>query len=284
MSSQTCFYVSLISNHLVAILQILNVKYSDSYVNNIITTKCLNTAVMLTIILLGESKIKHIKKCDVSNTIQRHINKEDNNLVILEQLRKTLLRKNSKYSTMYYIMLTDGNMYNMANDKIYFPGHVFLVEKNVDGGYYIYQSFIQKYSLREFIKSNKCSSFRREDVKNMCSFFSKFLRNDYKWDDIAIQEWCKLTSVDTSKFKTFDTNNIYLCFKKFTVRNIKKKLESFVSKSIIDIQRSIQDKNLTKYNSTSYLNNSLSSKPYDIHTLEIQFKNLQIELIKYKDK
>lgn len=287
MSSKTCRYIYLISHYLVPILQILNKKYASSYTNNLITTKCLNTAVMLTILLIGEHKIKDIQQCDVSNTIQRHKNFQDNNLTILEQLKKSILRKNRKNSVLYYIMLTDGKLRNTDiynPNSEYFPGHVFIVEKNINGSYYIYQSFIQKYSLKDFLKENKCKSYNRKDVQDMCAFFSNFLDKTYVWNDVAVKQWCKLTTVDTSRFLKMSTDNIFLCYKKFTLKSVDKNLMSFVNTSLKEINRNDDRGNCDEYDSKNYLNNSLSSRPFSLKELEQQFKNLKKELIKYKDK
>ena len=287
MSSKTCRYVFLISNYLVPVLQILNKKYASSYTNNLITTKCLNTAVMLTILLIGDHKIKDMQYCDVSNTIERHRNLKDDNLQILEQLRSSILRKNSRNNVLYYIMLTDGNLRNTDIDKVnseYFPGHVFIVEKTVTGSYYIYQSFIKKYSLREFLRENKCAPYSRNRVENVCDFFSKFLDKKYVWDDVAIRQWCDLTSVDTSNFRKFSTDNIFLCYKKFTLKAMDKRLMSFVDTNLRSIRKNIEAHNYTMYDSKNYLNNSLSSKPLSIRELEAQFKNFKRDLIKYKNK
>jgi len=242
---------------------------------------------MLTILLVGEHKIKDIQQCDVSNTIQRHKDLQDDNITILKQLQKSLLRKNSKNSVLYYIMLTDGELRNTdisnSNSK-YFPGHVFIVEKNVNGSYYIYQSFIQKYSLKEFLKENKCRSYNRKDVQDVCEFFSKFLDKTYVWNDVAVKQWCKLTTVDTSKFLKMSTDNIFLCYKKFTVKSVGNKLISFVDTSLKEINGNNDRGNCNEYDSKNYLKNSLSSRPLSLKELEEQFKNLKRELIKYKDK
>ena len=274
----TCKYIYIISKYIVSILQVMNVTFSTSYTNNLISTKCLNTAVMLIVLLLGERKIKAIQQCDVPNTIKRHITFEDNNILIANKLIKSLCKSSVK-NYLYYIMLTDGRLSNSVNQNQtkYFPGHVFIVEKR-QHNYYIYQSYISKYDLNDFIVKNKCRKYNITEVKEMCSFFKRFLGQHYVWDDVAVEKWLKLTDVDTSDFKSYNTNNIYICFKKFRVKTVKNMINKFIEKSLRDIQYQINNKNILHYMSTSFLNNSLSSKPFDIVSLKKNFQKMNKEL------
>lgn len=274
----TCKYIHIVSKYIVSILQVMNVTFSKSYTNNLISTKCLNTAVMLIILLLGDKKIKAIQQCDVPNTIKRHISFEDNNKLIADKLIKSLC-KSSVQNCLYYIMLTDGRLSNSIyiNQTKYFPGHVFIVEKR-QNDYYIYQSYISKYDLNAFMVKNKCKKYNVAEVKNMCMFFKKFLGQNYVWDDVAVEKWLKLTDVDTSEFKSYNTNNIFICFKKFRVKTVKNMINRFIETSLADIQKHINDKNVLHYMSTSFLHNSLSSKPYDIGSLKKNFEKMNKEL------
>lgn len=274
----TCKYIYIISKYIVSILQVMNVTFSKSYTNNLISTKCLNTAVMLVVLLLGEKKIKAIQQCDVPNTIKRHISFEDNNTLIANKLIKSLCKSSVK-NYLYYIMLTDGRLSNSVNQNQtkYFPGHVFIVEKR-QNHYYIYQSYISKYDLNAFIVKNKCKKYNVTEVKEMCSFFKKFLGQNYVWDDVAVEKWLKLTDVDTSDFRSYNTNNIYICFKKFRVKTVKNMINKFIEKSLTDIQYHINNKNILHYMSTNFLNNSLSSRPFDIGSLKKNFEKMNKEL------
>lgn len=278
--TNTCHYVFLISKYLTSILQFMNITFAEAYTNNLITTKCLNTAVMLIIILIGSDKIKSIQQCDVPNTIQRHLSHQDNNKHIMKKLQASLCSKRSKKAYMYYIMLTDGKLSNVNKWKgnNYFPGHVFIIEKTVDHKYYIYQSFIAKYDLNEFIVKNKCKMHDLKEVQDMCLFFKKFLKSNNVWDDEAIMYWRKLTGVDTSEFKDHRTDNIYLCFKRFDIDKTKQKIQAFVSGALKTIQGNIENNNLTQYISYNHQSNNLSAIPYNIFDLKNNFKKLNNEL------
>lgn len=280
MPTSTCRYVFLISNYLTSILQYMNITFASSYTNNLITTKCLNTAVMLVILLVGSDKIKSIQQCDVPNTIQRHVSHEENNKTIMRRLHASLCSINSKKPCMYYIMLTDGRLSNVnrAKGTSYFPGHVFIVEKTVKHEFYVYQSFIAKYDLNDFIVKNKCKKHSLSEVKDMCAFFKRFLKAGNVWDEEAVVYWKKLTSVDTSDFKDHETSNIFLCFKRFEIERIKQNISRFVSDATDTIQGHIENNNLSQYISNAHQSNQLSAVPHSIFHLKDNFDKMKREL------
>lgn len=288
MKYKTTSFVYLISSYLIPILQVMNVKYEMYYRNNLITSKCLNTAVMLTILLVGSNKLSDIQYCDVSNTVSRHKSNFDDNQIILKKVMKSLLHNNKTYSTIYYIMLTDGNLRDgniTSTNTEYFPGHVFLIEKTaMDNGYHIYQSFIKEYNLNGFLNTNKCRTYKKTEVANMCTYFEKFLSKDYIWDTEAVEQWYKLTGVDTSKFRNYYTDNIFLCYKTFKMKTASRNIIKFVNEAINDVKDAKSTGNYLKYDSTHYMTNNLSAKPLDINQLHTEFKKLRLELNKYKDK
>ena len=278
MKISTCNYVYIISNYLIAILQVMNITLSESYTNNLINTKCLNTAVMLIVILIGQKKIPCIQQCDVGNTIQRHIQSTDNNNTITDKLTRSICRA-SKKPYIYYIMLTDGQLQHRSSNKtIYFPGHVFILEKTNNNEYLIYQSFIGKYDLKDYVVKSKCKKLKIDEVKEMCKYFRKFLSTDYVWDKSAVENWTKLTGVDTSQYIDYKTRNIFLCFRKFNVEDVEKKIKKFVKTSLNDIEKHIRLKQLNTYDSDHHRYNELSAKGYSIFELRDRFKQMFQEL------
>ncbi|QOI90286.1 hypothetical protein QKU58_gp045 [Pyramimonas orientalis virus] len=279
MSRNTCNYVFLISKYLTSILQVMNITLSNSYTNNLIRSKCLNTAVMLIVIFIGEKQVPCIQQCDVQNTIHRHVHTiVDKNELILEKLMKSLCNTRNKTPYMYYIMLTDGRLTNEGFEGEYFPGHVFIIEKMVGNEYRLYQSFIGKYDLNAYVVNNKCKRYTLSNVNQMCKYFKTFLATGYVWDNAAVHQWHKLTNVDTTKFLNHSTKNIYLCFKKFKLEKIQCKIKKFVSSSLKEINNSIQRKQFNKFDSQNHLKNRLSASPYDIHRLKKNFEMFEREL------
>lgn len=122
----------IVKDHVPAVLQLIT---SDiPFMTHLITTKCLNTAVMFMYLFLGDKAFKHTSVCDVSNVRNRY-QKADQSLSTLQAFRKDVLSFNDDASrTLFYVMLTDGELgapASKASDAQYFPGHVFVIEKNV---------------------------------------------------------------------------------------------------------------------------------------------------------
>lgn len=281
--NHSCNYLYIISKYIVSILQIMNVVFADKYANNLITTKCLNTAVMIIVLTLGDKKIPHIQYCDVSNTIQRHELKQDNNLQIFSKLNRSIVRKMKQSSTtmMYYIMLTDGNL-NSSIQNVpgkYFPGHVFILEKSLDSNnklkYRIYQSYIARYSLHDHLNKTKCKFFEIHEIKPILKFFKNFLSPEYVWNNETVQYWKTLTNVDSSEFKGYKTNNIFLCYKSFNTNSILKNLKKFVIVHL-NLIKKYEKENPTYFHHES--KNWLSSPPKDIKLLKQDFTNMEKEL------
>ena len=101
-----CDISSLIKYHVKAIFQLYTMDIED-YNMRLITTKCLNTAVILTIIVLGIKKgQKYTNFCDTDKTINRHQSREVNNKDLIIEMKKKVLRP-TKLRYMYYILMTD---------------------------------------------------------------------------------------------------------------------------------------------------------------------------------
>jgi hypothetical protein len=228
---KTCSYVHILSKYLVSILQVNNRHNADTYPNNLITTKCLNTAVMLITLLIGNKQLKTIQYCDVQNTRDRHESNSENNLQILNNLNKQLLNKSLNHN-MFYIMLTDSTLYNDNNDSIYFPGHVFIIEKINNDEYYLYQSYIGEYDLNEFLNVRKCRKYTNKDMIYILDNLSKLSNVNNKWDNNMITFWKRFTHVDSTKFNGFNTHGIYVCYKKFSSKCVMKNTLKYVDKSL----------------------------------------------------
>ena len=279
----SCNYLYIISKYIVSILQIMNVVFADKYTNNLITTKCLNTAVMIIVFTLGDKKIPAIQYCDVSNTIHRHGLKQDDNLQIFNKMNRSIVRKMKESSStmMYYIMLTDGNLDSSISNvpTKYFPGHVFILEKSIDYNnnlnYRIYQSYIAKYSLHDHLNKTKCKVFEIDEIKPILKFFRKFLSPYYIWDNETVQYWKKLTNVDSSEFIGYKTYNIFLCYKLFKSNSILKNLKQFVHVHLNLIKKYETENPLYFHHESK---NWLSSQPKEIKTLKYDFMNMEKEL------
>ena len=214
-------------------MQIIHKTHGDIYTNQLILTKCLNTSVLLTCIALGCENLNKIKYCDVDNTRLRHTSKVDDNSKIHLNLINDLTNKLcSKKSYFYYIMLTDGTLYDKKGSSIYFPGHVFIINKTcVNGftGYDVYQSYINEYTLNEYLGfRHKKSGDIIEQIKLLYEYFS--IGKD--WDDEMVKIWKRLSTVDSTNFIGYSTKGIYICYKRFFSNTIETNINKFINKTM----------------------------------------------------
>lgn len=238
-----CDLELVIKDHIKAIIQIMS-NILEEYYMKLITTKCLNTAVTMMYLFLGERATKYTSMCDVDNVIQAYSevspHKPDHYLIrnaIFADLKRKLFLRHSRYRYVYYIMLTDGDMYSQTDNRTtYFPGHVFVIEKcpaqtrEEEPYFKIYQSYIQQYDLSGMIDLNKGrTTFSFQKIKKMFHTFDYFL-NQKIWDDRCISFWKELTHVDVSDYKGFSTDNILLCYQAVKVTNCIEVLKKIVKK------------------------------------------------------
>ena len=280
--NNSCNYLFIISKYIVSILQIMNVVFADKYTNNLITTKCLNTAVMIIVLTLGDKKIPDIQYCDVSNTIKRHGLKQDQNIQIFNRMNKSIVRKIKTQTTMmYYIMLTDGTLNSSISNASgkYFPGHVFILEKSMDSNnninYRIYQSYIAKYSLNDHLNKTQCRVNNIDEITPILKFFEMFLSPGYIWNKETVRHWKTLTDVDSRDFIGYKTDNIFLCYKSFKSRSILKNLKKFVNVHLNLIEQKEIENPLYFHREKK---NWLSSESKDIQSLKKDFIKLQRQL------
>jgi hypothetical protein len=187
-----CAFVDVIKRHIPAVMQLVGARLRDHYFMGMITTKCLNTAVMMVYLLCGAESMNAIKQCDTDvvksrfkATVTRGAS-DDGRVKTMQSLRDALLYEMPTTPSVFnrdifYVMLThsvlprhDGNSpptnindfannatVNSSKGERMFPGHVFVIErswiKNTNTftpRYSIYQSYIGEYDLGEFIHKN----------------------------------------------------------------------------------------------------------------------------------
>lgn len=221
----TCDLGYIIKDHIKPLIQILTNELPQ-YNFRLQTTKCLNTAVMMMLFFLDKKGLAMADYCDTQKVIKRHKAGVDNNLTIMKSLKRNLFNLNEKKRTIYYILLSDGYFprqdlhTNSSKSKdVYFPGHVFILEKIWDGSkqkhfFQFYQSYINKYTLGDHIKMNKGVTLSLEKTKTIISNLEEILQARL-WDTSNVQKWKLMTFVDSSNFyNTVSGQNFYICFQK----------------------------------------------------------------------
>jgi hypothetical protein len=218
----------VLQNYVKPLMQTLSNDVKDYYLK-MITTKCLNTAIMLGIFMIGYKKTKAIADyCDTEATRQRHLNNIDDNPTIFKNFKTDILKKTCRTRYFYYIMLTDGHFPKLGGvGTIYFPGHVFIIEKMppIKKGelpyFYLFQSYINQYDLNGHIKKTGNNVRLTYDKMTLLLEHIDYILETEIWDDKCVEKWRDFTFVDTSNtFKgTKSKGNFFFCFKKTPVQN-----------------------------------------------------------------
>jgi hypothetical protein len=193
------------------------------YDMQLVTSKCLNTAVLIMYMLLGEAALEHTSFCDVINVHSKYKNKNFS-LPQVNKFKKQILSLDVRSTrSLYYIMITDGAVQRQdSEDFLVFPGHVSIIEKlvDVDGlpKFNLYQSYVTKYNLDDHIKMNdrtlEYSYFEIvEFVNNIVELF-----NSGVWTMQTTRCWLKFIHVNEERFDGFDfKKRIFFCFREVHV-------------------------------------------------------------------
>lgn len=226
--SRICKCIKIISKNTEYILDVLNVE-TKGYVNNQ-GTKCLNTAIMIIMLLIGEDSFDTIDKCSVSNTIQKNtlVNR---NSEVLANLKESM--NSSESPSIYYILLTDTQLYNDKKENKYFPGHVLIIEKS-ENCFTLYQSYINQYDLKEYTRTiDKCVCRTNKELNDFINNLQTLLSSkDSKWTEDTTTFWKTLTNVDTSELIGYNVKNVFICYKTFTESESKKNISSFITEKL----------------------------------------------------
>ena len=188
----------IIKDYMKPLMQALTIQIRE-YNMRLVESKCLNTAVSIFTLLFGNNALKHTIYCDVQNVQQRHKEFKDNNAAIAKKMEEDVLRK-TKSRYVYYSMLTDGIFVLPDGTKRNFPGHVFLIEKipwGDDVFYYIYQSYIDKYTFTEYVTKYKSIKVTKEKMEYYMKSINNMVNNRV-WDADFIRFWEDMTKVNTN--------------------------------------------------------------------------------------
>jgi hypothetical protein len=266
--------------YLIAIMQVLSVEIK-TYNIGMKTTKCINTAIMLTYILSKSTEYNKIMRCEVGAINARYARLKAPIAVknkILMEMKNDLENKNDPQRYLYYIILTNNTMARVDNSKseptAFFPGHVFIIDKQNDGAgnysYRIYQSYVNKYDLTGHYRiNNNTTSLNKLRIKDIIAGIDHIINNT--WDEIAVQFWTRLTGIDTSNLIGYSTAKHNLCYTKIKVDKCYSQLLEFTNNSISRIEANIAAGNMNAYAIKD-------AQVMDINTLLSQFKKMQRDI------
>lgn len=269
-----CDLVYILKDYVKPIMQLLTVDIKQ-YNMRLLTTKCLNTGIMIMYFMLGKKGIQLASQCDTQVVIKKHKEGLENNAAVLYGLKNDILSKKHKQRYLYYIMLTDGYFEKSNIDTIFFPGHVFILEKipNANGSfeYQVYQSYINKYDIKGHFENNQNSVLMTYNQVRLLIEKIQHIMTSETWDEKCIKYWKDFTFVDTTNLKdTRCKDQFFICYRKSTVKTCLGNIRSYI-KEKMKILSKIQDK--TKiYGDMSQFD--MSQQPLSVHQLSDQVQTL----------
>jgi hypothetical protein len=230
----------IIKDHVPALMQVLTNELRE-YNMQLITTKCLNTAVMMMYLLLGTKALQYTRHCDVENVrVRKSRGTDPQSGTIASMLRRHVNRCSPKRS-LFYVMITNGDMQHATNKsiaKMSFPGHVFVIERIYRGvgmgcTFNIYQSYINQYSMAKYIDVQGGSlSIGKSKMQRLMLGIDGIL-NKAVWDKECTATWTELTSVDASRYEGFVIkNNLLMCYRTVETTNCVSQLNTLVEATI----------------------------------------------------
>ena len=251
-----CYLGAFLQFYMLPIMQILTYKLPE-YNMKIKLSKCLNTAITTIYFLLGDQKTESIVDyCNVSRIRKEYSNVNfsiDKYKEYSNNLYNDILKKEKK-RILYYILCTDGYFKykdSQANkNDAFFPGHVFILEQfpyiNEDGvtdlKYYIYQSYINSYTLYGHFKDNNNTfEISRKEALSLGRNIRHMFNVDV-WDKKCTKFWKKLTHVDVPEYEGHITRNVMLlCYKKSESTECITKINEFVIKTKNEINYELKN-------------------------------------------
>ncbi len=273
-----CDIVYILMNYITPLMQCLSNDIKE-YNMQLLTTKCLNTAVMLMFFLLGKKGLKHAQYCDSQSVIERHQQGKDNNNDVLSKMNTAVLKRPVKYRYLYYILMNDGyfNFDGNNEGRIYFPGHVFIIEKipyNNNVYYNLYQSYINEYDLKGFFKNNKTLRYKIEEIKDLLDKLKYIINND-SWDDKCIQYWKDFTHVDTTYMKgAVQKDKLFICCSFDKVKSCIKNIKQYATLKLDEIEKHDKLGDTTNIYGDKHIYNNPNIKPLTYNEIANNLRNI----------
>ena len=204
------------------------------------STKCLNTAVLLMFLILGD--VRSGRECDCRDVNDRNTCRvlaegpgsgARMNRRVLSHLHAALTRSRGERA-FYYVMLTDARF---DDPTAYFPGHVFVIEDVGDRRTFrLFQSYVNAYPLTS-------REMRQSQTNEMLQGLEHVLTSDV-WDEGCVGAWRDMTDVDTtdSFLGCKCDDRIFVCFTRLPSTLCAERVLEFVETSIQAMSREKSEK------------------------------------------
>jgi hypothetical protein len=243
MVKKTCGLIPIVIKYLDPLMTLINNKFNGEYAMNDLT-KCLYSAVLIMSIYMDHHSLTHIRKCDVDH-VQKYYKEMQNtarsknpnsdfdpSTLFLDECRRSILSKvSSRY--LYYVMITNAHVKSNTSSAS-FPGHVCVIEKGVENDYYIYQSYINQYSLKDYYDNYGGFKVTKDTIKTIFDELYKLYSNG-KWTTSTTLMWKQFTKTDGSEFEghVFKGNSFF-CYRKVQINTCASKLLDTINKGMQD--------------------------------------------------
>jgi len=240
----SCELGNVLKNYVHPLMQLLTNDIKE-FNMGLLTTKCLNTAVMIMYFMAGKRGVKASQVCDCATIRETSLLKADpyQNTRVCKSLARAILDE-ATTRELIYILITDADF-----DNHYFPGHVIVIEKFPNKTYHMYQSYINQYDLNGYHEHNKSFVVHHERMQSILRSLYYVMCEADTWDENCVQIWKDITFVDTSSMLgTYIKNRFFLCFKKMKALHCIKNIERYAKKKL----RSIPDNNEVYGNTALY--------------------------------
>lgn len=241
-SCQRCNLVEALKDNIPLVMKLFQKFITEYSLDN--ETKCLHTAVIVMAMFFGQAAVQHTKICDthiikpnykeLTNTAQKRnsISSFSPSLLLLDKCMTELYHKQRYNSSLFYIMIADSylNKNNNSDKRVLFPGHVFVVEKISSNEFYLYQSYINNYTLLEFYAKND-NSFRISSQK-LHTFLREIHRlftNGNVWDSRTTRTWFDFTYVSHPEFEGCNfINKSQFCYQRVPVSSCRSNMMKII--------------------------------------------------------
>ena len=223
------------------------------YNMQMITTKCLNTAVMMMYLMLGADALKTTRYCDVEDVVDRFVKGHDPPVSsIVDALVRDMGRRDTGRDQLhlFYIMITDGEMkravkpvggnHRASEPVAYFPGHVFVIEKLPRGTFNMYQSYINHYDLEKHIDANGSLSVGYNRMMQLMRGLQSMMKKRV-WDKECTRFWMDLTNTPESHAAQFEgytiKDTLLLCYKVVHTQRCVTQLKDMVRNKLSELSK-----------------------------------------------
>jgi len=230
----------IIRDHVGALMQVLAAELRTPYVH-LDTTKCLNTAFTTMYMMLGNPAAEQTSAyCDV-HAVRARVRAAGRAATpragVVEALASEMLDPGQAHlRTLYYVMLTDGYM-PRAGGAVYFPGHVFVVERLPRGTFNLYQSYVGEYDLGGTIERHTLSRGRKAMARLLRGLGDAVARP--RWDARTTAFWRSLTDVDSSCFEGCELGGdaMLVCYRAVRTDTCVSFLRGFLRRKLAELRR-----------------------------------------------